>query len=114
MWPFRRRRFRDLVNRQLAIFAQDHERLVVEARSALVGYGVEQNASAALEHYREHDELAEQVEDLLDAMYRNFAATLEPQRAAQYRREFAKRAKATYGDLLPRLTFDSDEDKLPE
>lgn len=114
MWPFRRRRFRDLVNRQLAIFAHDHERLVMEARSALVGYGTEPDASQALQRYGEHDELAEQVEDHLDAMYRNFSHTLEPKAAKEYRREFARRAKAVYGDLLPRLTFDSDEDKLPE
>lgn len=86
----------------------------MEARTALVGYGLEADSRAALEHYGEHDELAEQVEDLLDGMYRNFAATLEGKARADYRREFAKRAKAVYGDLLPRLTFDSDEDKLPE
>jgi hypothetical protein len=114
MWPFRRRRFRDLVNRQLAIFAHDHDRLVSEARTALVGYGLEPDTHTALEHYGEHDELAEQVEELLDDMYRNFSATLEPKAAADYRREFARRAKSVYGDLLPRLTFDSREDQLPE
>lgn len=114
MWPFRRRRFRDLVNRQLAIFAHDHAHLVVDARSALVGYGTEQDPSTALEHYGEHDELAEQVEELLDDMYRNFSSTLEPKAAKEYRREFARRAKSVYGDLLPRLTFDSREDQLPE
>ncbi|MCW2950579.1 MAG: hypothetical protein JWN41_1592 [Thermoleophilia bacterium] len=75
---------------------------------------MEQDPKTALEHYSEHDELAEQVEELLDDMYRNFAATLEPKPAADYRREFARRARAVYGDLLPRLTFDPAEDQLPE
>ena len=114
MWPFNRHRFRELVDRQLSIFAQDHTALVDQARAALANYHAQPDARAALEQYGEHDELAEQVEELLDDMYRNFAATLEPAAAKAYRKEFARRAKSTYGDLLPRLTFDSPEDQLPE
>ncbi|MCW2959740.1 MAG: hypothetical protein JWM25_780 [Thermoleophilia bacterium] len=114
MWPFRRRRFREVVERQLAIFAQDHSTLVDEARAALGEYHHERDARASLESYGEHDELAERVEELLDDMYRNFSSTLEGTAARDYRREFARSAKAAYGDLLPRLTFDSPEDQLPE
>lgn len=114
MWPFGRHRFRELVDRQLAIFAQDHADLVDEAREALAGYGREADPRLAQERYGEHDELAEQVEEHLDEMYRNFAATLDPAAAKAYRRMFARRAKAQYGDLLPRLTFDPPEDQLPE
>ncbi|MCW2955882.1 MAG: hypothetical protein JWO69_751 [Thermoleophilia bacterium] len=114
MWPFRRRRFREVVARQLAIFATDHGALVEEARAALGSYHREPDAQSALESYGEHDELAEQVEDLLDAMYRNFSSTLEGSAAADYRREFARSARAAYGDLLPRLSFDPPEDQLPE
>jgi hypothetical protein len=113
MWPFHRRRFRELVDRQLAIFAADHHDLVTQARSALVRYGEEADPRAAQQQYGEHDELAEQVEELLDDMYRNFAATLEPGPAKLYRAEFARRARAAYGDLLPRLSFDPPEDQLP-
>ena len=114
MWPFRQNTFRDLVDRQLSIFAQDHTALVVEARAALASYHAQPDVQAAQERYGEHDELAEQIEELLDDMYRNFASTLEPAAAKSYRKQFARRAKATYGDLLPRLTFDSPEDQLPE
>lgn len=114
MWPFHRQSFRDVVDRQLAIFAQDHGELVDEARSALARYQAQPDVRMAQEHYGEHDELAEQVEDLLDDMYRHFAATLEPASATAYRRQFARRARAAYGDLLPRLSFDPPEDQLPE
>jgi hypothetical protein len=114
MWPFHRQSFREVVDRQLAIFAQDHSDLVDQARAALAGYHAQADVRAAQEQYQEHDELAEQVEELLDDMYRNFSSTLEPAAAKAYRRQFARRAKATYGDLLPRLTFDPPEDQLPE
>lgn len=114
MWPFRRNNFRDLVDRQLSIFAQDHGELVDQARAALASYHAQSDTRAAQEHYGDHDELAEQVEELLDDMYRHFAATLEPAAATSYRKQFARRAKAQYGDLLPRLTFDAPEDQLPE
>ena len=114
MWPFRRNAFREVVDRQLAIFAQDHGELVEQARAALAGYHASADPRESQERYGEHDELAEEVEELLDDMYRNFAATLEPSAAKSYRKQFARRAKATYGDLLPRLSFDSKEDQLPE
>lgn len=114
MWPFPRKAFRDVVDRQLSIFAQDHSDLVDEARAALAGYHAQPDVRAAQDAYQTHDELAEEVEDLLDAMYRNFARTLEEKPAAAYRKQFARRAKAQYGDLLPRLTFDPPEDQLPE
>jgi hypothetical protein len=114
MWPFRRQSFREVVDRQLTIFAQDHTALVDQARAALASYHAHADVREAQEHYGDHDELAERVEDLLDDMYRHFAATLEPAARKTYRRQFAKRARSVYGDLLPRLTFDSDEDQLPE
>lgn len=113
MWPFRKRRFREVVGRQLAIFAEDHAELVDDARAALRRYGRTSNAQAAQEQYGEHDELAEQVEELLDDMYRNFAWSLDDGAVGPYRREFARQAKAQYGDLLPRLTFDAPDDQLP-
>jgi hypothetical protein len=114
MWPFRRNQFREVVDRQLAIFAQDHGDLVEQARAALASYHAQPDVREAQERYQEHDELAEQVEELLDDMYRHFAGTLEPSAAKGYRRQFARRAKSAYGDLLPRLTFDDPEDMLPE
>ena len=113
MWPFRPQRFRDVVDRQLAIFATDHADLVERARAALAAYHAQPDPRTAQERYQEHDELAEEVEELLDDMYRNFARTLDDKAAAGYRRTFAKRARTAYGDLLPRLTFDPPEDQLP-
>lgn len=100
---------------QLSIFATDHGDLIEQARAALAEYHAQSHSPTAQEHYGEHDELAEQVEDLLDEMYRHFSWTLEePRQVKAYRRQFARRAKAVYGDLLPRLTFDPPEDQLPE
>lgn len=115
MWPFnRQKQFRDLVDRQLHIFAINHDDLIKKARAALANYHAHQDLREAQDHYQEHDELAEEVEELLDAMYRNFARTLDPEYTGAYRKQFAKRAKAKYSDLLPRLTFDLPEDQLPE
>jgi hypothetical protein len=115
MWPFRSSRaFREVVDRQLSIFSADHDELVTGARAARAAYARETDPAAAQDAYAEHDELAERVEELLDDMYRSYAGTLEADMRRRYRRMFARRAKATYGDLLPRLTFDSDDDKLPE
>ncbi|MCW2926046.1 MAG: hypothetical protein JWM86_14 [Thermoleophilia bacterium] len=114
MWPFRRRNFQEVVERQLTIFAMDHGDLVTSARGALERYHAQPDAREALDEYSEHDELAEAVEELLDDMYRHFAATLEPPARAAYRKQFARGAKAAYGDLLPRLSFDAPEDQLPE
>lgn len=115
MWPFRSSRaFREVVDRQLSIFAGDHAELVLRARAARGAYSADPDPGRALEAYAEHDELAEQVEELLDDMYRSYASTLEPDMRRRYRRTFARRARGAYGDLLPRLTFDSDEDALPE
>lgn len=113
MWPFRDRRFREVVDRQLAIFATDHAELVDAARDALRAYAAEPDPGLAQERYGDHDELAEEVEELLDDMYRNFSATLDERAAAAYRKTFARRARSAYGDLLPRLTFDPPEDQLP-
>lgn len=115
MWPFgQHRALGEVVDRQLAIFAQDHSDLVEQARAALANYHAHADVREAQEHYQEHDELAEQVEELLDDMYRNFSRTLEPKAAKAYRKQFAKRAKSAYGDLLPRLTFDPPDDQLPQ
>ena len=65
MWPFRRQSFREVVDRQLSIFAQDHTALVDQARAALANYHAQPNVQMAQEKYQEHDELAEEVEDLL-------------------------------------------------
>lgn len=114
MWPFPNKRFIEVVDRQLAIFANDHADLISQARSALANYASEPDPRSAQDHYADHDELAEQVEEHLDDMYRHFAATLDTDAARLYRKTFAKRAKRAYKDLLPRLTFDSKEDQLPE
>lgn len=112
-WPFRRRRFRDVVARQLAIFAGDHGDLVARARGSLQAYALEPDADAAQERYTEHDDLADEVESLLDDMYRGFSSALGEAVEGDYRAEFIRQARAAYGDLLPRLTFDPPEDRLP-
>ena len=112
-WPWQRRRFRELVTRQLAIFEEDHAELIEDARRELDAYAHEHDAAAAQERYGDHDSLASDVEDELDAIFRNWRDTLDPAAEAEYRREFARQARARYGDLLPRLRFDPPDDALP-
>lgn len=110
---FPSRQFRELVQRQLALFEQEHHDLVRDAREALRAWGAEPDAEQAQELYGEFDQLSEYVEDELDTMFRSFQRTLDEPAATRYRAAFARGARKAYRDLLPRLTFDAPEDQLP-
>lgn len=113
MWPFTRSPLRDVARRQLTLFAEDHDDLVVAARDALAQASSDPDPQSSQEHYGTYDILAEGVEDALDACFSAYASTLEEPNLSRYRRAFAREARRAYGDLLPRLTFDPPEDQLP-
>lgn len=114
IWPFRRRRFRDVVRRQLALFATEHDDVVQGARTALRDYHAAPEPSEAQERYAEYDDLAEDVETLLYEMCERLAASMEEDARPEYVREFDRQARSTYGDLLPRLNFPEPDILDPE
>lgn len=101
----RRRRFRDVVRRQLALFEREHGDLVDEARVALADYHASPEEIEALEHYQRHDDLSEDVEHALFEMCDAFGATLGPPQRRAYRREFDHQARRRFRDVVPRLNI---------
>ena len=97
------RRFRDLVRRQIALFASEHTDKVLSARAALRAYDDERDPQAALERYADHDDLSEDVELILTDMCERYASTLEPRMAKRYVKVFTKEARKVYGDLLSKF-----------
>ncbi|MBC7644453.1 MAG: hypothetical protein H7123_04945 [Thermoleophilia bacterium] len=94
------RPFRDLVLRQIALFASEHSDKVLSARAALRAYDDDRDPTTALERYADHDDLAEDVELILTDMCERYASTLEPRMAKRYVKVFTKEARKVYGDLL--------------
>jgi hypothetical protein len=111
MWmPGKRNRFRDVVERQLALFSDDHDRLITRARARLAAYHEESDPDLAQLHYGEHEDYAEDVELELLAMRDRMASTMEERHRKRYLREFSRQAMRMYGDLLPHLKFGRDQD----
>ncbi len=100
-----KRPFRDLVRRQLAIFAQDHAVSITAARKALQEFHTEPDPELAQVSYAQHDDTAEDIELALHAMWSTYEQGLEPTPARRYTREFMRQARAAYGDLVPELTL---------
>lgn len=102
----KRRRFRDVVRRQLSLFAEGHGDLVEEARAALASYHASPDPVEAQAHYGRYDDLAEDVEEALYDMCDRFAESLGDDVRVHYVAEFDRQARRCYGDLIPRLGFD--------
>lgn len=98
-----RRQFRDVVSRQLRLFAQEHGDVAEQARRALAAYDAEADPHAAVDSYAAYEDLSEDVEEHLYDMCDAFALSLEGASERRYRREFDRQAKRTYGDVIPRL-----------
>jgi hypothetical protein len=111
LFPWQRR-FRELVRTQLALFENEYGELVSEARAALVAYNAEHDSDLAMELYERYDDLAEDVEDALEFMCERMASTMEPRAAKQYRTRFEHDARSVYRDLLPRMRFGDERDRL--
>lgn len=101
---FGRRRFRDVVGRQLMLFAQDHDELVQRARASLRSYSDETDPAAALERYADFEDASEDIEDLLYDMCDRFSSTLDEPMAKRYAAEFDRQARKAYRDVIPRLS----------
>jgi hypothetical protein len=95
---FRKRRFADVIERQLALFGQDERGLLDEAEEARERY-TEAAGDEAEELYGDYllvvDACAERLADLRDA----FAATLAEKDAEEYERAFNRAVAERWPDF---------------
>lgn len=104
-----RRPFRDIVQRQLALFAADQSDLVARASQALAAYNADPDTAEAQKQYAEYDDAREDIRDGLLEMRDRYSWTMDESLQERYLREFDRQARQAYRDLIPELSFD-DED----
>lgn len=95
---FRRNRFRDLVQRQLELFAEDEAPLLDEARDADEAWtaaGTEESE----ELYGDYQLVADAIGERLFDLRETYAATLDDKAAAEYRAAFDRAAAKRFGRL---------------
>jgi hypothetical protein len=97
------RRFADLVERQLELFAAEHDGLVEEADAALRAYDAADRDEAE-ERYGEFVDLADTGSELLIELREAYAATLGHETADEYRDAFDRRARKRF----PRFGLELD------
>jgi hypothetical protein len=90
-----RRRFADVVERQLDLFADEHGGLVGDADAALRAYGRADRAEAE-ERYGDFVDLADTGRDLLVELRETYASTLDDDLADEYRDVFDRRARKRF------------------
>ena len=84
---FRRRRFGDLIDRQLALFVEQHAELLRECEEAIAKYDAAERESAE-ELYGDYVDLVETGTEALADMRDRFAQTLCERDAEEYEAEF--------------------------
>lgn len=80
---FGRRRFRDLIDRQLALFADEHAGLIREVRNAERAYD-RAGRDEAEERYGDYSDLVETATEILADTRDHFARTLDDDVAELY------------------------------
>jgi hypothetical protein len=90
-----RRRFADLVERQLDLFAEEHGGLVGDAEAALRAYD-RADRDEAEERYGDFVDLADTGRDLLVELRETYASTLDDDLADEYRDVFDRRARKRF------------------
>jgi hypothetical protein len=84
---FSRRRFKDLIDRQLLLFAEEHDGLIHEVREAERAYDRAGRAEAE-ERYGDYSDLVETATEILADTRDHFASTLDEEAADLYCDEF--------------------------
>jgi hypothetical protein len=108
--PFLRRRFRDLVERQLDLFADDQEHLLrelAEARERERRAGADEVEEAFGDWHDRVEWLCDELWDLRD----RYAATLDEGTAREYRRAFLRAARRRFPVLAPALEAEARLDE---
>ena len=98
---FRRARFKDVIERQLALFTREYAGLIRDAEEAERAY-VRAPRDEAEERYGDYVDLVDTGTELLADLRDNFASTLDERAAAEYEHAF-NRAVAK---RLPRFALE--------
>jgi hypothetical protein len=95
---FRRRRYRDVIDRQLAFFEQDDGELLDDVDRALEKYD-RADRDEAEELYGDYQLTIEAATDRLAELRDTYARTLDEQQAERYIREFNEAVVERWRDL---------------
>lgn len=98
---FRRRRFADVIDRQLDLFEREHAGLIEATDAALAAYDAA-GRDEAEERFGDFRDLAAEGEEELAALRDAYAATLDEDTAECYREEFDRDVRRR----LPRFGLD--------
>jgi hypothetical protein len=98
---FRRRRFADVISRQLALFQTEHRGLIDDCEAAERAYD-RADRDEAEERYGDYVDLVETGTEILADLRDHFAATLDEAAAMEYEADF-NRAVAK---RLPRFALE--------
>ena len=98
---FRRRRFADVITRQLELFEREHRGLIDDCKAAEQSYNRAERDEAE-ERYGDYVDLVETGTEVLADLRDNFAATLDENAAEEYEDAF-NRAVAR---RLPRFALE--------
>ncbi len=99
----RRRRFAEVIERQLDLFARDHAVLLADCDAALRAYD-DATAEDAEERYGDYVDLTEAVGEELERLRDGYASTLDEETAERYETAFVLEARRRY----PRYALDLD------
>ncbi|GIU95106.1 MAG: hypothetical protein KatS3mg012_1563 [Gaiellaceae bacterium] len=94
----RDRRFRELVERQLDLFATDEASLLAEAEAADRAW-TNADREEAEERYGDYQLLVDAIGEALYDLREAYAATLEERTADEYRAAFDRAARKRFGRL---------------
>jgi hypothetical protein len=100
---FRRKRFGDLVARQLALFEDEQRELIDECEAAERAYD-DADRDEAEERYGDYADLVDAGADVLADMRDRFARTLDDEAAAEYEATFNRAAAKRF----PRFAVELD------
>lgn len=84
---FRRSRFRDVIERQLRLFAEEHAGLIADAEAAYQAH-VRAPRDEAEERYGDYVDIVETGTEALADLRDHFARTLDEDAAEEYEAEF--------------------------
>lgn len=101
---FRRRRFADLIERQLDLFEREHAELIGDCASAERAYD-EAEREEAEDRYGDYVDLVETGTELLADLRDAFASTLDEDAAAEYEAAFNRAVLKR----LPRFALEIDQ-----
>jgi hypothetical protein len=100
-----RRRFSDLIARQLDLFAADHRREIEEAVALLDRHRASGRADAE-ESFGDYSDRVDWLAQDLATLRETYASTLDPPTAAAYRKAFGKATRRRFPPLARALDDD--------